>query len=430
MLDRIRRGPARLGVAGLAGDVAWTMSVQVLTVITLATSFLLLGTELGPENYGVYVGLFAVTTPLTTVGAASGLAVVQYTFQGGIDVDHAVARLWGLVLGIGVVLAAIAVVIANFVVDLGMVEIVAVAVSELVVSASIRVLAASQRWRRGVGGQMRVEMVFLLVRFTVVVGLWAFDALTIRNLAVGWLFSFTALLCVIALRWLPSSGGDVRIEVPGRDEVAWVSQLGAPIFANNFQLNGDKIVLNGAGLERDAGLYGAAFRVIMLAVLPLESIESAMFHRFLQSDENAIGQHVRRAIRYTAAVLAVIAPVCVIVWFAAPFFEVIFGSEYGDSSSIIRWLTLWLPFQAMSSVPLNALMGLQRYRIRIWVVMSSAVLSMLVYVALIPGRGWEGAVIGTVVSEVYLVIAGWWALIRAQRDHDAGVRARETVGVS
>ena len=424
MLDKIRRAPEKFGVPGLAGDVAWTLGYQVLTVITVATSFLMLGRELGPANYGEYVGLFAVTTPLTTVGFAAGLSVVQFTFREGRTADDASARFWGLVLMVGAASSLIAIAVAAWTLSLGLVEIVAVAVSELIVGPSIRVLAASQRAPSGVGGQMRVEIGYTIVRFSVLAGLYVSDSLTVRNLAIGWLVAFTAYMFVLVLMWLPLAGRRLRLEEPGSAEVTSVVQMGAPIFANNFQINGDKIVLNANGLTVDAGHYGAAFRIVSMATLPIQSMESALFHRFLESDDDALAEHTTRAVRYSILFLAVVVPVGAVIWLLAPHLGFLLGEEFEESETMMRWLTLWLPFQALSGVPFNALMGLGKFNTRLVLVMSSAALSMVMYLALIPSMGWQGAVVGTVVSEIYLVAVGWIALLRAQRAHDVEVLSR------
>lgn len=424
MLDRIRRAPKRFGVPGLAGDFAWTMGFQLLTVVTIAASFLMLGRELGPASYGEYVGLFAVTTPLTTIGHAAGLSVVQFTFREGRTADDAAARFWGLVLMVGAVTSVIAIGVAAWTLSLGLVEIVAIALSELIVGASIRVLAASQRAPAGVGGQMRVEIGYTIVRFSVLAGLYLTDSLTVRNLAIGWLVAFTAYMFMLALVWLPLAGRRLRLEGPGQAEVTSVVQMGSPIFANNFQVNGDKIVLNANGFRIDAGHYGAAFRVVAMATLPIQSMESALFHRFLESDDDALSEHTTRAARYSLLFLVLVLPVAAMIWLIAPHIDFLLGEDFQESETMIRWLTLWLPFQALSGVPFNALMGLGKFNTRLVLVMSSAALSMVMYIVLIPSLGWEGAVIGTIVSEIYLVVIGWVALVRAQRIHDAGVRSR------
>ena len=144
-----------------------------------------------------------------------------------------------------------------------------------------------------------------------------------------------------------------------------------------------------------------------MATLPIQSMESALFHRFLESDDDALSEHTTRAVRYSILFLGVVVPVGAVIWLLAPHLGFLLGEEFEESETMMRWLTLWLPFQALSGVPFNALMGLGKFNTRLVLVMSSAALSMIMYLALIPSMGWQGAVVGTVVSEIYLVAVGW-----------------------
>ncbi len=319
MLDRIRRAPSKFGVPGLAGDVAWTTGYQVLTVFTIAASFLMLGRELGPGNYGEYVGLFAVTTPLATVGYAAGLSVVQFTFREGFSADDAAARFWSLVLIVGAASSVIAVAVASWTLSLGLVEIVAIAVSELIVGSSIRVLAAfaacaRRRRRADAGGDRLHDRALRRVGGAVRDG-FVDGAESRHRMARGLhrLHVRAGVRLVAADRSaVAARGGRVRTRSTS------VVQMGAPMFANNFQINGDKIVFNADGFRVDAGHYGAAFRMVSMATLPIQSMESALFHRFLESDDDALGEHTTRAVRYSFLFLAVVIPMAVFIWFLAP----------------------------------------------------------------------------------------------------------------
>ena len=198
-----------------------------------------------------------------------------------------------------------------------------------------------------------------------------------------------------------------------------VGALGAPIYISDFQTNGDKIVLGSIdGLKAETGLYGAAFRIVSLALTPLRAMDVAVFHRFLEPDENQVGQHVRRARLYTMWSMAVLAPIAVVLLLAAPLLKLVVGDDFGGSETMTRWLVLWLPFRVMSLPPLSGLLGLGRLGIRLVVLTASASISMVLYLILVPKLGWEGAVIGTVVSEICLAVFGWSALVWAQRKRD------------
>ena len=115
-----------------------------------------------------------------------------------------------------------------------------------------------------------------------------------------------------------------------------------------------------------------------------------------------------------------IVPIGVILFFAVDLFEPIIGEDFAESAPIARWLLIFLPIKAVSSVPLAGLLGLGRTTTRAWVMGIAATISLGLYIVLIPSLSWVGAVIGTVVGETVLLILGVERLVTWQRRSDAG----------
>jgi O-antigen/teichoic acid export membrane protein len=116
--------------------------------------------------------------------------------------------------------------------------------------------------------------------------------------------------------------------------------------------------------------------------------------------------------------MLVLAPIASVLWLVAPLLKIVVGDEFGGSVTMTRWLVFWLPCRVMSLPPRLGLLGLGRMGIRLVVLIVSATISMVLYLILIPKLGSEGAVIGTVVSEICLAVFGWSALLWAQRERD------------
>jgi O-antigen/teichoic acid export membrane protein len=73
---------------------------------------------------------------------------------------------------------------------------------------------------------------------------------------------------------------------------------------------------------------------------------------------------------------------------------------------------------------MNGLLGLSRNRVRATILLSNAVLSLVLYVALIPTFSWRGAVAATLIVESTLFVSAWVALAACQRRAtDAGAIA-------
>jgi O-antigen/teichoic acid export membrane protein len=61
-------------------------------------------------------------------------------------------------------------------------------------------------------------------------------------------------------------------------------------------------------------------------------------------------------------------------------------------------------------------------------IVANAAFSTVLYILLIPGLGWEGAAIGTFVSEILLVITTWTTLVVRQRRSDAEWSRQSVIG--
>lgn len=410
----------------MARDSVWTLGHEVSMVLALTASFVLLGRELGPGPYGEYVGLFAITTPLSAVGSASMLAAMQYMFGDNRPIERVMSIFLTITFMGGMAAIAVAVILATSTLpSLSLVAIVAMAIGELILVPLGRVVGAGARALHGVPASVRVQLLFLYTRFLVLIGFFLVTDLTVEKLAIGWLLSNLAITVWMLAGYLPRNSVHPRFTRVQRKDFRVAGALGAPIFASDFQTNGDKVVLNSAGLRTEAGLYGAAFRVVSMAMLPLRAMDVAIFHRFLSSDDSAFGQHTRRARQYSVVSLVVILPIALALLVLAPQLTLVMGDEFEGSVEMTRWLTLWLPIRAVSGAPLNGMLGLGRLGLRFLVLLTGAVSAMAIYIGLIPNMGWEGAVIGTIVAEVILLVVGWVALMKAQQRHDTKVRANQ-----
>ena len=90
---------------------------------------------------------------------------------------------------------------------------------------------------------------------------------------------------------------------------------------------------------------------------------------------------------------------------------------------MVRWLSPLVVLRGLTIFPLNGLMGLGKTGLRTLLLLLSAAVSMVMYIALIPLWSWKGAVAGTIIGEAGLAIAAWWLLLVYQRRDDARIDA-------
>lgn len=421
MSQRLRRAFARVWGAfdGLAEDTLWAGLLDVAAVLSAMFSFILLQQTLTRASYGALFGMYAVVSPLGSLTfAGPGLAVLQRRMRYGEDLNDILRSIMSLTLMIGTVMSVIAITLGLVFIDLSTAEIVLLVVAELFASSTIFVCSRLVQAAVSYPAMVRVKLVLVLLKTLSVGGLYLTGQLTVRNLAACYLISYSTYVTWLLTRRLPSIGYRIRLGRPSRNVLRSTAVFAVPMAASNLQLDGDKFALNVFNFSADAGLYGAAYRVVALGALPLRVVGQAAFHRFLPDDATSPGHHLRKAARLTGFMFCLGVATALAIYLASPLLDYLFVGEFDEAREIVPWLLFFIPLIALSGTPLNGLLGLGRAKERAAIYLSSAMVSLLLYGLLIPGRGWPGAVMATIGSEVYLAVASWVAIFHYQRVAD------------
>ncbi len=423
------RLPGKLGrYSEMAGDFAWSLLADMLIIISQTASFFLLLRELDIEVYGGYVGLYGVIGPLGAL-SWSGLAllVMQLIVRHEADPDKVGRSTMTLAVGQAIIAGIIGYFICTAVIDTVEVRvIVALLIVDLFLNPMIMITAALRQAIISFPAAAQVRIMLVAIRTLGLVGLWITGQLTLVALTTVWIVTLSLYFayCLVVL-W-PRMGLTPRFGPVSRDSFKTNMSLSLPLSSSNLQKDGDKAVLNAYSFEADAGLYGAAFRLIFMAQMPIQSLNNALFHRFLSNDEDDTGQHVRRSYRFSIVSLGLSVAFAALIFVCAPILaqDWLLGDKFAPAIPILRWLLIFLPLTALSRAPLNGLLGLNAMGIRAFIVVSAAAVSMVLYLVLIPSMSWRGAVWGTVIGELYLAGIGWWALMRWEKKADAAVAAK------
>lgn len=409
---------------GLANDTAWGALHDVSQLLVMTLTFLLLGRQLGVADYGRYAGMYGIVGPvggLTWSGIV--LAVLQRRLRERDDAATTARDFFGLSIGLGALATVAATIAASFVIKgLPVTTVLAVMVAELLANAVNSVAIAMVQAQNGFAPATRLRMITLAIRITVVASLAAVGELTITHIGIGYSVGFILYLGALLLRFLPRHGIPFRLGRPQKGIAPTTAKISLPIAASVLQQDGDKAVLNGFGYANQAGLYAAAFRVVAMGLMPLRALEGAAFQRFLPHDENARNEHTRRAARFSLLALGISLVLALGLFIARDFLSFIIGDDFAGAEDMIPWLLPFLPLTAVSNAPSNGLLGLGRLGVRAGIYGAGALISLSCYLVLIPRMGpdhWKGAVVGTIVGEAFLAVAGWTALFHFQRKHNA-----------
>jgi len=409
----------------MAADSAWAVILELATVVGMVVSFALLGRTLGPSGYGGYASLYAVISPLVTL-AASGvtLALLEHAIRYDEPLDQTARSCMSLSLGLGAVLCGVGWLISSFVVEsLTQVAIISILLTEFITIPLIYIAAGTVQSGANFAGAARIRLAMVGTRLVVVISLFALDTLTVASLGLTHLVA-TAILAAFVLARVGHRFSFVFS--PGRVHLRHLKTnlvYSSAISAFAVQNDGDKAVLAANGYARDTGLYAAAYRIVLLGMVPVSALTQVTHRRFLIREDGVRGHHLRLAIRFggSLAVYGLILAVGLII--AAPLLPLVIGSDFEESIQMVRWLSPLVLLRALSMFALNGLMGLGRTKLRTLLISIIAAIGMLLYLALIPSYGWKGAVAGTLASEVILVVVSWAALLLCQRSADRQIES-------
>lgn len=410
---------------GLANDTLWSAALDVFGVSTAIVSFLLLQKVLTDDQYGSFAGLYGLVTIFSSITySGPGLALIQRHFRFNEDPDGIQASFLSLALIAGAISSLIAIVVAIFINNLSPLEIVLVTLSELFANSIIYVVGWLVQVKAGFPAMIRVRMMAVVLKLAAVPTLFVAGQLTILNLGLAYLVLYGGLALWLVLGRLPRLGYHLSFRRPEPNVWRSSAVFAVPLAASQVQLDGDKVALEAFDVP-DKGLYAAAYRIVLLGSLPIRVIGQAAFHRFLDhGDQSTDGYHLRRAGRLTVFMflvgLASAGAVYAVLYLFEPLLDLLLEDSFAGAKDIIPWLVLFIPLIAISGTPLNGLLGLGRTRERANVYLSSALVSAVLYLTLIPWLGWPGAVVATLSSEAYLAAVSWVAMVHYQRIADRG----------
>lgn len=402
-----------------ASEQIWAMALEVGTVLGTMLAFLLLGRSLGPDGYGAYASLYAIISPLITLSSSGVvLALLQHAVARGEAIGTTARSSLSIVLLFGGVLTAGASAFAFFIIDdLGAVAIVSIILIEMVTTPVVLVGATVIQAETSFEGAAKVRLLLVGGRTVMLVALFAADALTVTNLGVAQL-TWSTFLGLVTLRAVGRRYGFSL--VPGRIQPSHVRTnlvFSAAISADAVGNDGDKVVLAANKFTTETGLYAAAYRIVQLGMVPLGALANTTHVKFL-ARSNEPKHYLKLAIRYSAIAGAYGIVFAIGVLITAPIFPLVMGDSFEGSVEIVRWLSPIVFLRGLGMYSLNALLGLGRTGLRTGIVVANAAFGVALYVILIPDRGWEGAMIGTLVTEALQVVMTWTALVICQRMAD------------
>lgn len=409
-------------------EVGSALAFEIVMLASLVIVFPITIRGLGPERFGEYATMYVISgIAITWVHSGGAAAIVQLILQRGRDTATSVSfgRRQVALIGVPSVLGGLAVTAAVLGGHLWSVALLIFAADLLILGwAEIHLSAIYAH--HGMGPVTRIKVWSPIVRATGIGTLGYLGEVTVLNLV---LVNVTASVLVLVLshrrivRLLRSD--DVSGSSTTHRELFRLGALYSTSMSTNaVQNEGEKLILANFRTTAEVGEYQAAYRIVAVALMPLRALHAAATRWFLLPDDRP-GGHTRKAVLLSVPSIGYGLACAAAIVAGQPIVRWVLGDEFELAATITLWLCLVPLLHALAEIPPLGLLGLGQNRLRVYLGLGTSAAAIVAYLALIPRIGWQGAVIGTYISELTTITAGWWLLVRCQRRADAE-RARAT----
>jgi O-antigen/teichoic acid export membrane protein len=419
------QAPARRRVlrpGSLARNSLWMLSGQVTRALVQALYFICVARALGVEGYGAFLSVTALAAILLPyVGWGAGNLMVQHTAR-----DASVFRAWwGYAIEITLATGALALLLATAVgalllprsVPLGLV--LSVAAADLIFLRLLDVAAqayqAFERLRRTAQLQV-LPSAFRLAAAALML------LLAGRSSPLLWGVLYLASTAVCAVLVVALVSVELGTPVLRRSVRLQQSRTGF-FFAVGQSAQGiyndiDKTMLARLGELSAVGLYGAAYRMVDVAFVPVRAVLFAAYARFFEHGRTGIEATFAFARRLVPGAAAYSVAAGLALYLAAPLLPLVLGREFESTVQAVQWLSV-IPFlRALHYFAADTLTGADRQGVRSAVQVSVALANVGLNLALIPRYSWRGAAVASLICESLLVAGMWtsvWMVRRSMR---------------
>jgi len=412
----------------LARNTVWMSMGQGLRLIIQALYFVVIARSLGAANYGAFVGVVAlvgIAYPFATLG--SGNLLVKNVAR-----DPSLFSLyWGRALVTtslaSSVFFAVVLVLSHFALPASIPFrlVLLVAGSDLFGLSAIQLCGqAFQTFERlnwtatinVMGSISRLSGALILVTFHHHPSALQWGYLYFIS---TWVVATAALFLVFTKVGLPKFKL-WRSAAEMREGFYFSAGLSAQTIYNDI----DKTMLARLGTLEAAGIYGAAYRLIDVTFVPIQSLLAAAYPNFFRAGAEGISATLSYARRLVGGALAYGIAACLAILLFAGIVPLILGPEYALTAVALRWLSLLPILKVLHYFLSDSLTGAGYQGARTCVQAGVAIFNVLINLWIIPAYSWRGAAWSSIASDALLLCGvGAAALVLSRR---ARVERRES----
>ncbi|MBX3043867.1 MAG: flippase [Candidatus Kapabacteria bacterium] len=150
------------------------------------------------------------------------------------------------------------------------------------------------------------------------------------------------------------------------------------------------------------GIYGAAFQIIVFLLIPAGILQGAFFPQFAKT--NGIEERNKIVSRFVVINLIAGVIMSFSLYVFSPAVVAVLGEKYAESQAILKYLSLTVLIQYISTSFMSPLIAWNNEKIVIYANLAGLAANIIFNFLLIPQYGYIGAAIATIVCELAVMI--------------------------
>ncbi|RUT35179.1 lipopolysaccharide biosynthesis protein [Arsenicitalea aurantiaca] len=391
------------------GSLLAAAAAQLVTFATLAS-------QLGPDQFGLYVVITAITTiAVPIVGLGAQECLVRRVARDRSIYPAMLGHNLILIGGTGLPLLLIGLVVLPIVLPLSadplvnhggyLLLLASNLILHKVIFIATQAFIAHSRFAPANG----LEVFYAFARTAAaLLACLVFGVERVADWAV-WYFACHVLVTLVALFALRQLGAPQWRIV--RDEI-WTGILFATQFIfRTLRQNTDLLVIAMVTSPEVTGSYGIARRILDSSYLSVEALNRLIYPGSAAASVAGLHKISRRARNVLLAAVGIAVLAALAIFICAPILPLLFGAEYVSLVSIVRVLCWGVILFAAYAVALDTLGASGNQRVRAWILNSANMIGAGLIAVLTWQFGLAGAFGAFYATEVALVVASLVVLV-------------------
>jgi O-antigen/teichoic acid export membrane protein len=392
----------------------WMLLAKGIRIVLQAAYFVIIARALGADQYGAFVGvtaLVAIVSPF--VGWGGGDILIKHVSRNrtlfneywgnALLILFASGGLFLVLLLLGAQLILPKTIPLTVILLIGLSDLIFLRILDTAIKAFIAVDMMSMAAKLGIFATLKNLVATLcFISFFDKPGLiiWA----SLYSLC-------TAISAVISVILISLKVGYPKISLSRiKPEITEGFYFSLSVSSQTLSNDIDKTMLARFSTLDATGIYAAAYRLIDVACVPINSLVAAAYAKFFQQGAAGISGTFKLAKRLcrSAGTYGITATIALIIF--APVVPYVLGNEYLGVIDALRWLSPIIFIRALQYFGADALTGSGFQGIRSAVQISFALLNVFLNLWLIPQYSWRGAAWATLIADGLVMLSLWLVL--------------------